>query len=438
MGQWKGTLRDPDQLGKYTIRRILGEGGMGIVYMGIDPDLNRPVAIKTIRRGLLQGRAGLELRERFRREAQAEGRMLHPNIVAIYDFGEDIEGTPYFVMEYVEGRSLKEFLSRGMHFNLQMTLHITSQLLSALDYSHSRGVVHRDVKPANILLTEEDTVKIADFGIARMEESEFTATGRVMGTPQYLSPEQRAGQKTDARSDLYSTGLVLYELLTGEKPFAGEHHSSKNYRITQEHLTKLDNLPPDVLPQFKAVLTRALAREPADRYQSAATFLADLEPLIARPEVRPPRRKKRLWLPVIAAMVLLGAALLWWQQPQVSDWLPTDSRDANSDQGDKVLSPAEQERAGRLLRIADIHLRVGRLILPEGSNAYAAYKMVLEVDPGNAEARRGLADVQERLLQKLQQLIEQGELEAARSQLSLARRLFPDNKELAQLEIVPG
>lgn len=438
MGQWKGTLRDPDQLGKYTIRRILGEGGMGIVYMGVDPDLNRPVAIKTIRRGLLQGRAGLELRERFRREAQAEGRMLHPNIVAIYDFGEDVEGTPYFVMEYVEGRSLKEFLSRGMHFNLQMTLHITSQLLSALDYSHSHGVVHRDVKPANILLTEEDTVKIADFGIARMEESDFTATGRVMGTPQYLSPEQRAGQKTDARSDLYSTALVLYELLTGDKPFAGQHHSSKNYRLTPEHLAKLDNLPADVLPQFKVVLTKALAREPADRYQSASAFLADLEPLIARPEVRPPRRKKHLWLPAIAAVVLLGAALLWWQQPRVSDWLPTDSSEAGTVQGGKVLSPAEQERAGRLLRIADIHLRVGRLILPEGSNAYAAYQMVLEVDPGNAEARRGLEAVQERLLEKLRQLLEQGELEAARSQLSLARRLFPDNKELAQLEIIPG
>nr|WP_277602389.1 serine/threonine-protein kinase [Parahaliea mediterranea] len=431
-------MRDPDQLGKYTIRRILGEGGMGIVYMGIDPDLNRPVAIKTIRRGLLQGRAGLELRERFRREAQAEGRMLHPNIVAIYDFGEDDEGTPYFVMEYVEGRSLKEFLTRGMHFNLQMTLHITSQLLSALDYSHCHGVVHRDVKPANILLTEEDTVKIADFGIARMEESEFTATGRVMGTPQYLSPEQRAGQKTDARSDLYSTGLVLYELLTGEKPFAGQSHPGKNHRLTPEHLAKLDNLPPDVLPQFKAVLTRALEREPADRYQSASAFLADLEPLIARPETSPRRRRKRLWLPAVAVLVGIGAGLLWWQRPLVVGWLPADGNTANTDPRDKVLSPAQQERAGRLLKIADIHLRVGRLILPEGSNAYAAYQMVLEVDPGNAEARRGLAEIQDRLLRKLQQMIEQGELEAARSQLSLARRLFPDNEALAQLEIAPG
>lgn len=427
-------MRDPDQLGKYTIRRILGEGGMGIVYLGVDPDLNRPVAIKTIRRGLLQGRAGRELRERFRREAQAEGRMTHPNIVAIYDFGEDSEGTPYFVMEYVEGRSLKEFLSRGMHFNLQMTLHITSQLLSALDYSHSHGVVHRDVKPANILLTEEDSVKIADFGIARMEESEFTASGRVMGTPQYLSPEQRAGKKTDARSDLYSTALVLYELLTGDKPFSGQQHPGRNHRLTPDHLAKLDNMPPEVQQQLKAVLTRALEREPADRYQSASEFLADLEPLITQPQPTPRRRRKRLWLPAAVALLLLGAGLLWWQRPAVFDRLSQDSGTAGAHKESPVLSPAEQERARRLLRIADIHLRVGRLILPEGSNAYAAYQMVLEVDPGNAEARRGLDEVQQHLLQKLNQLIDQGDLQAARSQLSLARRLFPDNGELARLE----
>ena len=203
-------MSNPDRMGKYHIQGILGEGGMGVVYRGYDPQLARTVAIKTIRASLLKGKAGQELKRRFSREAQAEGSLIHPNIVAVYEYQEDVEGTPFFVMEYVEGKTLKDYLSRGMHFNLEMSLHILQQLLSALAYSHKRGVVHRDIKPANILLLEDDTIKIADFGIAKMEESEYTRTGQVMGTPQYFSPEQALGQKNRCalRSLLLGPGVL--------------------------------------------------------------------------------------------------------------------------------------------------------------------------------------------------------------------------------------
>ena len=232
-------MREPERLGKYRIDGTLGEGGMGVVYLGMDEDLGRAVAIKTIRPSLLKGRAGRELLERFRREAQAEGRLNHPNIVAVYEFQGDNDGVPFFAMDYVKGESLKEILTRGMHFNLDMSLHIIDQTLHALSHSHRQGIIHRDIKPANILLLEDDSVKIADFGIARMEESEYTQTGKIMGTPQYFSPEQSLGLRTDSRSDLYSTALVLFELLTGDKMFGKPVDVANNHRVTEENQAKL-------------------------------------------------------------------------------------------------------------------------------------------------------------------------------------------------------
>jgi len=426
-----GALRDPDQLGKYRIQGILGEGGMGVVYRGYDPHLARVVAIKTIRRGLLKGRTGEELRARFRREAQAEGRLLHPNIVAIYEFQEDEEGLPFFVMEYVDGKSLKEYLSRGMHFNLEMSLHIITQILGALAYSHREGIIHRDIKPANILLLEDDSVKIADFGIARMEESEFTQTGRVMGTPQYFSPEQRLGKKTDARSDLYSTGLVFYELLTGEKLFGRQGEASGDFRISEEHLAKLESHGQEAQRVLKAVMTRVLAPSPEERFQNAAEFASALQPLMVQQEEPVRRRRNLLWL-ALPAVLVISAAAVWWQATGPAG-LPNPFPEPTP-QPPATLPPEQQAKVLQMLKIGNLHLRVGRLILPEGSSAYAAYQTVLEIDPGNAEARAGMTSVQENVLEQLHELIDQGRIQSARDELALARRLFPDNRELRAME----
>src|SRR5277367_2538817 len=210
----------PKKLGKYEIRRELGAGAMGVVYLAFDPGIEREVALKTIRRDQIDGTEAEEAVGRFQREAKAAGRLNHPNIVAIYEFGEDA-GTFFIAMEYVEGRELKSYFDAIERFEMKDVVRIMGQLLDALDYSHMNGVVHRDVKPANIIILPGGQVKVADFGIARIESSQYTQAGTVLGTPAYMSPEQFMGQVVDNRSDIFSAGIVLYQFLTGEKPFTG-------------------------------------------------------------------------------------------------------------------------------------------------------------------------------------------------------------------------
>ena len=438
-GRWDKKLRDPEKLGKYSIEGILGEGGMGVVYHGTD-NIGRKVAIKTIRSGLLKGRAGKELLERFRREAEAEARLDHPNIVGIYEFQEGGEGMPFFAMEYVDGKSLKEYLSRGMHFNLEMSLHIMSQILSALSHSHSQGVIHRDIKPANILLREDDSVKIADFGIARMEESEYTQTGKVLGTPQYFSPEQSLGAKTDARSDLYSLALVFYELLTGEKLFTAYDDVVSNRHVKEELFVKLDVYPPDSHRILKATLIRALAKEPDKRFQSALDFSKALQPLMVEAE-EPVKRASKWLLSVTAALgVAVLAAAYYASQQEIpldevlDDWLGNAGSVSAPAPAPPPLPPAELERLSRLLKVGNMHLMIGRLILPDGSNAYHAYQMALKIAPDNSEAQAGMLKVQDQLQQRLRQLAAAGDIDGARSQLKLALRLFPGNREMRALQ----
>jgi eukaryotic-like serine/threonine-protein kinase len=209
-----------ETLGKYEIKRPLGRGAMGTVYEGWDPIIARRVAIKTVR---LPDSADPETEEalaRFRREAQAAGRLTHPNIVAVFDYGETND-LAYIVMEFVDGPPLKTLLDKQERFALADTIRIMEDLLAGLQFSHERGVVHRDIKPANVMLTSGGQAKIADFGIARIESSSMTQAGTVLGTPAYMSPEQFMGQVVDARSDIYSSGVLLYQMLTGERPFEG-------------------------------------------------------------------------------------------------------------------------------------------------------------------------------------------------------------------------
>jgi eukaryotic-like serine/threonine-protein kinase len=296
-----------NKLGKYQIRRTLGKGAMGIVYEGFDPVIERTVAIKTILPSQLNGAEFVGVMARFKREAQAAGRLNHPGIVAIYDYGEEVaqdvaeddatmmapqQGHPqervaYIAMEFIKGRELRDFFEKGERFSMPEVVRIMGEMLDALDHAHSQGVVHRDMKPANLILLENGRVKVADFGIARVEASELTQTGTVLGTPSYMSPEQFMGHPVDGRSDLFSCGVILYQLLTGEKPFTGESTTTIMYKVLREEPVPPSQLNLSLSPALDAVMKKALAKNPAERFQSGREFAQALQAAVAAPNAVP-------------------------------------------------------------------------------------------------------------------------------------------------------
>lgn len=265
-----------NKLGKYEIRRELGRGAMGIVYEGYDPFIERTVAIKTMQKSMLDKSEAAEILGRFRREAQAAGRLTHSNIVSVYEYGEDGE-TVYIAMEYVVGTELKEHFDRVARFKVDDSVNIMIQLLDALEYSHSRGVIHRDIKPSNILITERGQVKIADFGIARIESSELTQVGTVLGTPSYMSPEQFMGLAADRRSDIYSAGVILFQFLTGERPFTGSNMTMIMHKVLNQPPVLAGKLDRDLPEALHKVVEKAMAKRPEDRFQTAAEFITQLK-----------------------------------------------------------------------------------------------------------------------------------------------------------------
>ena len=259
------------QLGKYRIDGILGKGAMGVVYKAFDPYIERVVALKTIRKELFGDIQQAELISRFKNEAQAAGRLNHPNIVMVYDYGEDSESA-YIAMEFVEGTPLNALMSADKPTALPRVTAWMADLLQALDYAHSRGVVHRDIKPANLMITSSAQVKVSDFGVARIESSTLTQTGSMIGTPSYMSPEQFRGETVDGRSDVFSAGIVLYQLLTGARPFVGSAST-----VMQQILNERPAAPSQRLPglgsAYDHIVERAMAKAAADRYPSARAFL---------------------------------------------------------------------------------------------------------------------------------------------------------------------
>jgi serine/threonine-protein kinase len=265
----------PAHLGKYSISEVLGKGAMGIVYKGYDPHIHRIVALKTIRKELLDDEQGASLLARFRNEAQAAGRLAHPGIVGVYEWGED-DDVVFLAMEYVEGNSLRDYFVRGTRFNSRDMVSVMVQLLNALQHAHEQGVWHRDVKPANIIVMRNGTLKVADFGIARIDSSNLTQVGAIMGTPGYMSPEQYSGAAADWRADVFAAGVVMYQLLTGERPFTGSAESIA-YRICHEAPTLPSVAQPARCgPQFDAVVMMALAKKAEERFQDAAAFRSAL------------------------------------------------------------------------------------------------------------------------------------------------------------------
>jgi serine/threonine protein kinase len=267
-------MTTPSHLGKYEITAILGTGAMGVVYKGFDPGIRRVVAIKTIRRELLAGdRSASAMLARFRNEARAAGRLSHPGIVAVYDYGEDAE-VAYIAMEYVEGNSLREYFGRGARFGERDAVSIMSQLLEALEHAHERRVWHRDIKPANLIVMMNGRLKVADFGIARIEASDLTQTGAVMGSPGYMAPEQYAAREIDHRADLFAAGVVFYQLLTNTKPFVGTQEQIA-YAVCHTQPPKPSTVDPGhAWQRYDEILAKALAKKPEERYQTADAFLA--------------------------------------------------------------------------------------------------------------------------------------------------------------------
>jgi serine/threonine-protein kinase len=258
------------KLGKYEISGILGKGAMGTVYDAHDPVIDRRVAIKTLALPDASDTEAQEELARFKREAQAAGRLTHPNIVGVFDYGET-DRLAYIVMEFVDGPSLKSLLDKEERFPPAETVRIMEALLAGLQFSHERGVVHRDIKPANVMLTRDGQVKIADFGIARIESSSMTQAGTIMGTPAYMSPEQFMGQTVDARTDIYSSGVLLYQMLTGERPFEGSMTAimHKVLNVAPPRPSELSVTAPEPLDQ---VVARAMAKRPEQRYATASEF----------------------------------------------------------------------------------------------------------------------------------------------------------------------
>jgi eukaryotic-like serine/threonine-protein kinase len=270
----------PQRFGRYEIVSELGRGAMGVVYKARDPQIDRFVAVKTISLWGQDPDAEKEFRMRFMNEAQAAGRLHHAGIVSIFDLGESPENRdPYIVLEFVAGEALSRILSREKKLPVQKALKLAEEVADALEYAHAQGVIHRDIKPGNILVTADGHPKIADFGIAKLNLAHFTLPGRVLGTPAYMAPEQLSGEGVDARSDLFSLGVILYAMTTGHSPFQGDSATTVCFKVANREPVAASALDLTLPAELDAVIAKAMAKVPAERYQRGSEFADDLRQL---------------------------------------------------------------------------------------------------------------------------------------------------------------
>lgn len=298
-------MKQPKSLGRYQIKGVLGKGAMGLVYDGLDPTLDRRVAIKTILTSTLDEATARHYSMRFKREVRAVARLNHPNIVQVYDFGTEGD-LAYIVMQYIEGKELKDSFDAKEQLDLRTIFRLMSELLDALEFAHEAGVVHRDIKPANVMLDAGGHVKLTDFGVARItdadgEQGEATRAGAMIGTPSYMSPEQIQGQTIDRRTDIFSAGVLFYQLLTGKKPFEGTQW------VLAKKIVQDDPVWPSAIvqipPALDRVVARALAKAPEHRYQSARSFADSLKRVA---EGKPPEDPDET-IPLSSASLAAGA-----------------------------------------------------------------------------------------------------------------------------------
>ena len=398
--------------GRYRVERELGRGGMAKVFLGTDTVLGRTVAVKVLAPQFADDDGFVQ---RFRREAQAAASIGHPHIVSVFDTGSD-DGVHYIVMEYVEGRTLAEFLAGGGRILPDRAIDIAMDVCQALEAAHARGVIHRDIKPGNIMLNPRGEVKVTDFGIARVTTTADTVaqTAAILGTASYLSPEQAQGQPVDARSDLYSLGCVVYEMVTGRPPFLGDSPVAVASKQVLEQPVPPSKLNSDVTPDLDAVILRALAKNPANRYQSAEEMRADLErakrglpvdatPLLAagatqvldRPpaqatQVLPPSEPERRnnWVPIAVTLVLIAllGALLWFLASTLLD------DDPQAPVSVEVPNVVGDKRAQAISEIEEAGLEVGTITPVAAADETQEPGTVVEQDPAAGdEVERGTA-----------------------------------------------
>jgi beta-lactam-binding protein with PASTA domain/predicted Ser/Thr protein kinase len=398
--------------GRYRVERELGRGGMAKVFLGTDTVLGRTVAVKVLAPQFADDDGFVQ---RFRREAQAAASIGHPHIVSVFDTGSD-DGVHYIVMEYVEGRTLAEFLAGGGRILPDRAIDIAMDVCQALEAAHAQGVIHRDIKPGNIMLNPRGEVKVTDFGIARVTTTADTVaqTAAILGTASYLSPEQAQGQPVDARSDLYSLGCVVYEMVTGRPPFLGDSPVAVASKQVLEQPVPPSKLNSDVTPDLDAVILRALAKNPANRYQSAEEMRADLErakrglpvdatPLLAagatqvldRPpaqatQVLPPSEPERRnnWVPIAVTLVLIAllGALLWFLASTLLD------DDPQTPVTVEVPNVVGDKRAQAISEIEEAGLEVGTITPVAAADETQEPGTVVEQDPAAGdEVERGTA-----------------------------------------------
>jgi eukaryotic-like serine/threonine-protein kinase len=326
--------RRSERFGRYEILTELGRGAMGIVYKARDPKINRVVAVKTVSLAGQPPEEEREYRERFFREAEAAGRLSHPGIVTIFDVGEEPETrAPYIVMEFVGGQSLDKMLVAGDHkLPLETALQLTLELAEALDCAHGQGVVHRDLKPANILITEDGHAKIADFGIAKLNLANHTLNGRVLGTPAYMSPEQLNGEAVDGRSDLFSLGVVLYTALTGYRPFQGNSALTVSYKVVNREPVPATVLDTELPAGLDYIIGRAMAKDPAQRYQRGMEMVLDLQDL---------RAGRELWSKTKQPGSSLGADVEETANARAKSWAAAQPAGAARTRSGRTLSGRE-------------------------------------------------------------------------------------------------
>jgi tetratricopeptide (TPR) repeat protein len=453
---------DRERIGKYRILGEVGRGTMGIVYEALDPVLGRRVALKTIS---VQGGSDEEALQRFRREAQAAALLNHPNIVTIHDYGEE-KGILYMAMEFLEGPDLRDAIDEDLLNTLDQKLEVMDKVLDALEYAHTQDVVHRDVKPANIHLGTGRQVKIMDFGLARMNTSEMTQEGIVLGTPNYMSPEQALGDKVDGRSDVFSTGAVLYELLTGHKPFEADSTPSVLFQVVHRHPPPVHRWALDVPVPIVDVVNRALAKDKKKRFSGASEMRAalaaarqgsspglDISPSASGGGFTPPSsslspsasrsrtgsgsrrrqraRRRRPKAPLLfgaagLAVVLAGVLAAPWIQRQLARSGPEES-DAQVGELTRALVATQAQLAQRELDDKN------------WAAAEAQALSALHLAPGHAEATAILETARARLREldaavaAARSQLEAGDTEAASEQLSRVLELDPRHPAAAEL-----
>lgn len=474
-----------ETLGKYKLDEIIGSGGMGVVYKGHDTRISRTVAIKTIHPHLLEGEIGRQLRSRFRREASVVGKLNHSNIITLYDY-DDTGELPYFVMEYIHGEEIKTLLDKGKIFTAAETIKIATEALSALSLAHKNGIIHRDIKPANLMLLEDHTVKIADFGIARIQETvtseadgtvlegcDKTQVGTVLGSPRYMSPEQFFAGEVDQRSDLYSIAIVMYEMISGRRAFT----KNMGARIKAPYPA-----PPEIKDKlvnrlYQQIIVKALAIDPAERYQSADEMIADLDNLIHLNSKPAKKQSNKLVLSAaatITAIAIIGGLIFY--KPHTTETIETGNTNNVSTGSEETTAavpietiesveafkpvetfePAEKkpsvnevaiidrEPATNTSSIPDLDLTQleekaltqhlsGNLITPEGDNAFQTYKDILEIQPDNATALEGIDKIENNIITTAESLIQSQNTKAAIVLLKKSKILYPASEKIENL-----